>query len=614
MIGRLLRIILIGFFTLAFLPRGFSAGTEMRKIKLGIAVSQGFKSQPNWKSEFEQRLAYVSRIFESEFRIQFVIEKFWEWNSAQDTYPPRMLLEDLQNKFPLKDVDVVIGLTSVKNQSIKDVRNPDTIGQAKVLAGYLVLRYPMDKLYRVQEQTVLAHELGHLFGAVHEEDQTSIMFPIIHNQIPTRFDTENHDIISGTRMLNFRQGVEALPKLAIQRLLGSYLKMAASDQPFDFFYTIGLLYARLGQYDDTLKAWKKAESIMPADGKMHYDLGMLYYQMKDYLNAVKQLAAAIRELKLPSQKPYRVRALQALGEVYLNQNDFMSAYNAFSRALTDDPKNKEVKRNLAIVQLRRGQVDEAIRALESLYYQDTNNATLNLNLGIAYFEKKRLAESERYFKRVLEIVPERSEDALQANMYLGRICFQNKKPQEAINRFSKACSLRPSVDCFKGMAQMHYDLKQWDFCISTLAASLQINKEDSNTYSMIGMAYIQKNQPEQAMSFFKEALKYEQDPKAAAGIYQNIGYLCLQQEWLDEAIKEFQYGIAKDWSNVSCYMGIGLCYMAQNSLGAAKKTFEEVLRLDPKHAKAKELLGQVNETLKKISQRQGEEIHLQKVD
>ena len=147
---------------------------------------------------------------------------------------------------------------------------------------------------------MLTHELGHLFGAVHTSDPSSMMFPVIDKQIPTRFDPENHDIIMGTRHIDFQRGVEALPRIAIQRLLGSYLKMAVQDQPFDFFYMIGVLYLTLGQYDDTLKAWKKAASILPDLPRIHYDLGMIYYQLGDQQNAVKELSRAVQGFRFPS--------------------------------------------------------------------------------------------------------------------------------------------------------------------------------------------------------------------------------------------------------------------------------------------------------------------------
>lgn len=582
---------------LAPCQRSAWAAVTLRKVRVEIAVSPGFRAQPNWRSEFEQRLTYASRIFESEFKISLVPVKWREWATQRENDHPRVLLEDLQSRFPLKDVDIVIGLTSVKGGSPFSIRDPDTIGQARILSGFLVLRYPMNRLYRVQEQTVLAHELGHLFGAVHTGDSSSIMFPVIDKQIPTRFDPENHDIIMGTRSIDFQRGVEALPKVAIQQLLGSYMKMAIQDQPFDFFYMIGVLYLNLGQYDNTLESWKKAALILPGYPRIHFDLGMVYYQLGDQQNAVKELSQAVRGFQFPSQKPDQVKALKALGSVYLSQNDLSSAYNAYTRALTLDPKNKGLKMDLAVILMKSGQLGNAIREFEALLYQDPGNLQLNAYLGAAYYESKRYGESERYLSQVLQKAPPGSAESVQAHNYLAKIYYQSKRPEKAIEHFRAACAAKPSSDCLKGLAQVYFEAGQWDNCIGALATVLQREKEDPDVYGTLAVALIRKGNYEQALPLLREGLRYATDAKTAARFYQNTGHILLQMKHWDLAEKEFQMGIARDFSNIECHFGLAMAAFEMHNPAGAKSALEDVLRLDPKNKKAAEFLQQIEKIM-----------------
>ncbi len=577
--------------------RPAQAAIALRKVRVEIAVSAGFKTQPNWKSEFQQRLTYASKIFESEFKIQLVPVRYKLWSGVQESDEPRVLLEDLRSKFPKDDVDIVIGLTSVKGSARAAVRDPDTIGQARILSGYLVLRYPMDRLYRIQEQTVLTHELGHLFGAVHTKDPYSIMFPVIGKQIPSRFDEENNDIIMGTRSIDFRRGVEALPKISIQRLLGSYLKLAVKDQPFDFYYMVGVLYLNLKQYQDTLNVWKKAEAILPGYPRIHYDLGMVYYQLGDQANAVKQLTQAVQGYRFPSQKPEQLNALMALGEVFESQNNLSSAQNAYSRAQVLDPKNKNIKRELASIQLKMGQVNEAIRGFETLLYQDPDNVSLLVELGVAYYEAKRFGESQRYLEHVLQKAPNGTEENVRAHNYLAKIYYQTKRTDKALEHFNAACAARPSVDCLRGLGQMYFELGQWDNCIAELATILRTQKDDADVYGTMAVAFTQKGDYNQALPLLREGLRYAKDNKTAARFYQNTGHILLQLKSYSSAEQEFQMGIAKDWNNMECHTGLAMAYIGMQNPEGAKKALEDVLRLDPNNKTARELLQQIEKLM-----------------
>lgn len=570
--------------------------SNIRKVRVEIAVSPGFRLQPNWRSEFEQRLTYVSRIFESEFQIQLVPVKWKEWPVKQETESLRVLLEDLESRYPLSDADIVIGLTSVKGVS-SVIRDPDTVGQAKILAGYLVLRYPMSRLYRVQEQTALAHELGHLFGGVHVHDPSSIMFPVVDKQIPTRFDPENHDIISGTRHIDFRRGVDALPKPSIQRLLGSYLKMAVQDQPFDFFYMIGILYLGLEQYDDTIKSWQKAALILPNLPRIHYDLGMVYYRLGDQQNAIKELSRAVQGFRYPSEKPAQLKALTALGSVFMAQGNLFAAHDVYARALTIDPKNKDLRREQAVILQKRGLLNDAIREFEQLQYQNPDDPRLLISLGAAYYEAKRYDESERILDRVLQSARKGSVESIEAHNYLAKCYARSRRPEKAIEHFRIACASRPNVDCHKGLAQLYFDAGQWDNCISELAGVIQIQKNDPDVYGTLAIALMRKGEPQKAFPLLREGLKYATDNKTAARFYQNSGHILIQNKDFTFAKNDFQMGIAKDWSNLECHFGLAAaCLGLQDYLGA-KAALENVLRIDPKNKKALEYLQQVQRAM-----------------
>ncbi len=601
----------IGIFLLIFslstlaLPTPVPAAA-FKEVRVGVAVTPEIKAMPNWRSNFERRLAYASRIFETEFRIRFVPAKWYEWPTVSERETTLVLIEDLMSRYPLGDVDIMIGLSRIPGKNLKammDPRDLDTLGQARPFSGYLVLRYPTEKLYKIQEETVLTHELAHLFGAVHTRDPSSIMYPVVERQLPARFDRENHEIILQTRAMDFKKGLTSLPPMVLQSLLGSYLKLAAMDQPFDFYYTLGVLYLTLGQYDDALRAWKMAVSILPNHPRIHFDLGILYYKMNDYQNATKELTQAVQGFRFRSQNLEKVQAFTVLGDICMAQNNPLGAYQAYSRGLAIDRENPILKANLAAVAMAKGQYDDAIREFEGMLSKDPSNVKAMLNLGIAYFNKERFSDSERYLKRALPLTKNRGE-IVQIHNYLGKLYYKANQPTASIEHFRAACAIDLSAGCLKGLAQIHYQLGQWDDCIQALVRVLQMEKDDPDVYGTLAVALIQKGDYDNAVSLLQEGLRYTRDTKTEARFHKNLGYVFNQTQHFDVAEKEFQIAIAKDWSNAENHFGLALaCLGRQNPVGA-KEALGNVLKLDPKNKKAQEILQNIEKMLKDAPQMQ----------
>lgn len=569
-----------------------------RTLKVGIAVSPDFKKIPNWRTEFEKRLAYASRIFEGEFQLRFVPAKWYEWPTNVGREASHVLIEDLMSRFPLKDVDIMIGLTCITENFKGPIQDLDVLGQARPFSGYLVLRYPKKRMYKIQEETALVHELAHLFGAVHTADTSSILYPVVDKQLPARFDRENHEIITRTRAMDFKRGLTSLPTNVLQNVLGSYLKLAATSQPFDFYYSLGVLYVNLGQYDDALGAWKMAAKILPNQARLQFDLGMLHYRMKSKQTAIKHLTQAVQFARFRSENPIKVLALKALGDISMADENYVAAYQAYTRGLALEPDNTEMKINMAIISMKRGQLAEASREFEKILAKDPNNVKAVVNIGLALYQMNRFPESERWLKKALPMAGKSSE-LIEVHNALGRIYYKTNQPKLAIDHFRQACSMEVSVGCLKGLAQIYYQTAQWEECIAVLAKIIKIDKEDPDVYGTLAIAVMQKGDAPNAIAILREGLRYAKDNVTEAKFYKNIGYIFVQHEQYAAAEKEFQMAVGKDWNNTESYMGLAMCYLGLQNPIAAKQALQNVLRLDPKNKKAKEMLQSVENILKK---------------
>ncbi|HNV87088.1 MAG TPA: tetratricopeptide repeat protein [Candidatus Omnitrophota bacterium] len=599
------RILLVGGFWILGISAVRAETLPFREIKVGVAVTPEFKTNPEWKSQFERRLAYASKIFETEFKIRFRVLTYWLWNPRESQREMSYLIDDLQNSFPLKDADVVIGLTKLDPELLPDgeVKDFDSLGIARPFSGYAVIRYPEIPLFRVQEETVLAHELGHLFGAVHTARPETIMSPIVLRQIPTHFDPDNHRIISLTRDVDFRQGTDVLSVSMVQKLLSAYLKFSADNQQFDFYYALGAFYFRLGKFEDALRTWRAASGLDDANFRVHYDMGMLCSKMGDYDGAISELTRALPRFRLPADREAKTLALNALGNAYFRKGDYSGAYHAWTGALTLAPSNKDIQSNLANIEMMQGKVGDAIENYEEVLKTGKKDSTLLTNLAYGYFQKGEYDKVVQCLTEALKLIPEERRRGIVTtgtntqpaeiykNLGLAYLGLQNFG--EAARNFEIACQMRPSPECYQKLGEIYFHQGDWDKCVRVLGDVIQDKKKDSGLCGILGICLANRGDTEKALFVFSEGLKNSSSPKTQAFFHRNLGNLYLNQGESDSAAREFRFSIDKDWNNAEGHFGLALAYLAQKKVDEARQSLRTVLSISPSHARAREILAKL---------------------
>lgn len=581
-------------------PGGFAGGPAPRELKVGVVVSEGYKSLPNWKADFERRLAYASRIFESEFKIKFTPAIFVDWKIPEEAQPMGALLDDLMGRFVLKDVDLIIGLTRLEEiPGPLGMRDLHVLGQTRAFSGYLVIRYPHHKLFKVQEETVLTHELGHLFGATHTADSDTIMAPVVDRNIPSRFDNENRQIILQTRDLDFRKGPAALKSGALQLLTGTYNKLVATDQSADFFYALGIFYLHLNQPDKTAQAWRKALAADPKSPQIYYDLGVLLAKMGQKADARKYLERAAALFNQPGQRAKKAEALKILGQIYSESNDGAQAHQAWTRAAALDPSDPDSKMALAISRMKNGQYQEAIPMFEKVLKAEPGNLKALTNLGLAYVQSGRAEEGDKILKSALESARQAGDKALVAEIqyHLAKAAMNRGDAGGALSNLQDACNLDPTVECHKKLGEFYFQAGRWDECIAEFAGVLQADPKDVDAYGILGTAFIQKGDVENGIGVFREALRHTEDPKKTSQLHKNIAYTLLNHRHFDMAIAEFRMAIAKDWGSAESHFGLAMAFLGNQDPANARDSLKQVLQLDPSNQKARETLRNIESNL-----------------
>jgi len=577
---------------------GLSENLPLRELRVTVAATKSFQALPDWKSNFERRVAYATRIFESEFKIKIKIRNYVGWEPSSETAAIENLLEELRGAVPSEGSDLVIGLAHFseipRDANMRDLHN---LGQARPFTGHLVIRYPANKLYRVQEDTVLVHELGHVFGAIHTGDRNSIMAPVVERQIPSQFDAVNREIIKLTRGIDFQRGIESLSRPQLEALLQSYVKMAKRNDSEDFFFSLGIFYLQLGQSENALKSWRKALSLNPESTELRYHLGALYFKLNRYKEALAPLSRGVSGLNHPAQKMMLLDGLKMLGTSYYETGNIFAAQNAWVRAAAIQPQDHEIRTGLARIKLKQGQVEDAVTMLESVVAENSRSITALSSLGSALNQLGRREEALRYFEMTLSELNRlpRGSDQIRAlshtYMEVGSIYHGMGNQQQAFAAFRAACDIEPSSECHQRLGMTFFREQQWRDAARELTAAIQYDTKNADLYGYLGTALTQTNDLRAAVTVFRQGLELTQQPVLKAQFYRNIGNLFLSTQSYALAEPEFRAALAKNWNDAESHLGLALTQIGLKQTRAATDSLKNVLRIEPQHARAGSILA-----------------------
>jgi Tfp pilus assembly protein PilF len=171
-----------------------------------------------------------------------------------------------------------------------------------------------------------------------------------------------------------------------------YRESLAIDPQAAIYNDLGFVLERQGLSEEAALAYRKALELDPESSAAHYNLGASLARTGEYAEAETHLRAALD--KDPKSQTYTV---------------------------------------LGIVQLQRGQADEAIASLESGIAADQGNAAAYDALSKIYIEQGQLEEAESTYRRLLENQP-----SAAAHQALAQVLARLGRMEEASQEMAKA--------------------------------------------------------------------------------------------------------------------------------------------------------------------------------
>ncbi len=122
--------------------------------------------------------------------------------------------------------------------------------------------------------------------------------------------------------------------------------------------------------------------------------------------------------------------------------------------------------------------------------------------AVQLFQSGNYSEAEAQFKDIVKQAPQ----APEPDFFLGRICLNTHRPQEAEDWLKKATALKPDfVDAWKALGQSEFELRKFQSAKEAQLKVIALEPGDFNAYFNLGVAFENLGDDESAMEAFAKA-------------------------------------------------------------------------------------------------------------
>ncbi len=214
--------------------------------------------------------------------------------------------------------------------------------------------------------------------------------------------------------------------------------------------------------------------------------------------------------------------------------------------------------NLAVILRERGEVDAAVRHIETSIRLNPALPDPHLNLGLLLEERGRTREAVASLQRALRLDP----DFAPAHYNLGVLTERQGDLTEAEARYREAIRASPRfADAHNNLGTLLDGRGQLDAAAEAYARAVDANPNHPNALHNLGLARARQGDLDAAEALFARVVRL--DPEHAPARH-----------------------------------GLGLVAVSRGEIVAARRHFERVLLLDPRHADARRELARVESLLR----------------
>jgi tetratricopeptide (TPR) repeat protein len=312
------------------------------------------------------------------------------------------------------------------------------------------------------------------------------------------------------------------------------LKLYETDM--DTILLMAKAHLGLQNYQDAQRFASKAIELDAS----HLEAHSLFAKIEAGLHGVEAGAAYISQMlgrfviikgqQVPQAAiDYRV----TLGEIYVQDEKYKPAEDAFRQAISLDPNHKRALINLGKILQAQNLHQQALEYYLKAAVLDPSDADPIFFSGQLYAETNRLEDATRQFERVLKINPRYPK----AHVNLGQMALRKSNPQAALESAMQERTINPDLsDAYVLAAEAYFALRQYSNCAAEYQRAVSKKGQGATTLVKMARCYRLAGALDSAGSLLRQAVQVE---SGNPDIYKEQGAVFHTKGMADEAVTQY---------------------------------------------------------------------------
>ena len=233
---------------------------------------------------------------------------------------------------------------------------------------------------------------------------------------------------------------------------------------------------------------------------------------------------------LAKEYPYDMRYLTILGDVYMNNGKEEEAYSIFQKVLKEEPGYAPAMLSMATYYEKKGEDSLYQAQLDSILLNDRVESNTKMNIMRQLILRSEQTDKDSIkiaglFNSMLERKQENADIAMLAAQYL----LTKKMDKESVPVLHKVLEIDPeNIPARLQLLSFAIREQDMDEVIALCTPALEYTPETLEFYYYLGLAYHQKDQPDEALEVFKKGVNQvneKSDKNIVSDFYAIMGDL-----------------------------------------------------------------------------------------